>query len=440
MTTPPRRKPSGPERSGGQSLIEHLEGKLRRADEASVRAAVRSIVESPILEEFRAQVAAYDRDHPEARKGEGPVAIPQREIRDRIGEIPVGVLTRRTRAALKRPTGAESTLSPIVRLSAETALKQLARHPDITAEHYRRLPTLLEHGRFGVESDRRLVFYGKFQSRWYRAVVKVTAYTNETYLTSYCRANPAQSSGEHPTGDRLGRRGGGAWWGPQIQADARQPHIALSPIGIRLRHGEYHRVTCAGGSIAREAMCPGERYRHRLGPWSWRNARRPDSGAPPPTPWTTGPTGRPDPGGRRSRPRTVTLRHDLYRTHEGDSHLRRTVGIVKPVPTVWRMVGPVLRPKPVSPHGTPLPGKRATADGKSPCHMRRENHSALGDACCRVRPGGRIGRNGVSPSAGGGAWWGPPPGRSRHPHMSLRFRGSVLRPAENYRVHAPVEA
>ena len=156
--------------------------------------------------------------------------------------------------------------------------------------------------------------------------------------------------------------------------------------------------------------------------------------------WTTGPTGGSDPGGRRSRPRTVTLRHDLYRTHEGDSHLRRTVGIVKPVPTVWRMVGPVLRPKPASPHGTPLPGKRATADGESPCHMRRENHSALGDACCRVRPGGRIGRNGVSPSAGGGAWWGPPPGRSRHPHMSLRFRGSVLRPAENYRVHAPVEA
>ena len=33
-----------------------------------------------------------------------------------------------------------------------------------------------------------------------------------------------------------------------------------------------------------------------------------------------------------------------------------------------------------------------------------------------------------------GAWWGPPSGRSRHPHMALRFRGSVLRPAENYRV------
>lgn len=208
MTTPPRRKPragqnqvdpddprsraSSPGSNRGQSLIEHLEERLRCADDARVRAAVRSIVESPILEEFRAEVAAYDRDHPEARRGDGPVAIPQQEIRDRIGEIPVGVLGRRARSALKRPTGAESTPSPIVRLSAETALKQLARHPDITAEHYRRLPTLLEHGRFGVESDRRLVFYGKFQSRWYRAVVKVTAYTNETYLTSYCRANPAQ--------------------------------------------------------------------------------------------------------------------------------------------------------------------------------------------------------------------------------------------------------
>ena len=41
---------------------------------------------------------------------------------------------------------------------------------------------------------------------------------------------------------------------------------------------------------------------------------------------------------------------------------------------------------------------------------------------------------GISPSVTRGAWWGPPPGRSRHPHMALRFRGSVLRPAENYRV------
>ena len=87
--------------------------------------------------------------------------------------------------------------------------------------------------------------------------------------------------------------------------------------------------------------------------------------------WTTGPTGRSDPGGRRSRRRTVTLRHDLYRTHEGDSQ----------------------RDKP------PV----ATAGIANPCRW------------C-------------------GAWWGPSSGRSRHPHMALRFRGSVLRPTENHRV------
>lgn len=207
MTTPPRRKPrtgenrldpddprsrpASPERSAGQSLIEHLEGRLRCADDARVRAAVRSIVESPILEEFRARVAAYDRDHPEARKGEGPVAIPQREIRARIGEIPVGVLTRRARAALKRPTGAEFTPSRIVRLSAETALKQLARHPDITAEHYGRLPDLLEHGEIVPSRDRNfLAFFGELNGLDYLAVVKQSS-NNEIFLTSFYRIHRA---------------------------------------------------------------------------------------------------------------------------------------------------------------------------------------------------------------------------------------------------------
>lgn len=207
MTTPPRRKPrtgenqldpddprsrpSSPERSGGQSLIEHLEERLRCADDARVCAAVRSIVESPILEEFRARVAAYDRDHPEARKGEGPVAIPQREIRDRIGEIPVGVLTRRARAALKRPTGAESTLSPIVRLSAETALKQL-KHSDpslkrpLTNDDYRLLPEVIEHGEMLSITDHELVFFREVAGEWYAAVVKRTK-DHRVYLKTFHR-------------------------------------------------------------------------------------------------------------------------------------------------------------------------------------------------------------------------------------------------------------
>lgn len=205
MTTPPRRKPrtgenkldpddprsrpSSPERSGRQSLIEHLEERLRCADDAHVRAAVRSIVESPILEEFRARVAAYDRDHPEARRGEGPVAIPQREIRDRIGEIPVGVLSRRARAALKRPTGAEFTPSRIVRLSAETALKQL-KHSDpglkrpLTNDDYRLLPEIIEHGWMVVTGHRTLEFFCKSSGRMYRAVVKQTG-NHRVYLATF---------------------------------------------------------------------------------------------------------------------------------------------------------------------------------------------------------------------------------------------------------------
>lgn len=208
MTTPPRRKPrtgenrldpddprsrpSSPERSAGQSLIEHLEERLRCADDARVRAAVRSIVESPILEEFRARVAAYDRDHPEARRGEGPVAIPQREIRARIGEIPVGVLTRRARAALKRPTGAEFTPSRIVRLSAETALKQL-KHSDpglkrpLTNDDYRLLPEIIEHGEMCLVADQEMELFLEVKGDLYAVVLKQTE-DDRVYLKTFHRA------------------------------------------------------------------------------------------------------------------------------------------------------------------------------------------------------------------------------------------------------------
>ncbi len=223
MTTPPRRKPrtgenrldpddprsrpSSPERGAGQSLIEHLEERLRCADDARVRAAVRSIVESPILEEFRARVAAYDRDHPEARKGEGPVAIPQREIRARIGEIPVGVLTRRARTALKCPTDAESTLSPIVRLSAETALKQL-KHSDpglkrpLTNDDYRLLPGVIEHGEMLSITDHELAFFLEVKGEWYAAVVKRTE-DHRVYLKTFHRTKDRD---RHAARRRAGER------------------------------------------------------------------------------------------------------------------------------------------------------------------------------------------------------------------------------------------
>lgn len=171
--------------------MEYLEKRLRCADDARVRAAVRSIVEGPILEEFCAQVAAYDRAHPEARKGEGPVAIPQ-EDRDRIGEIPVAVLGRRARAALKRKTRAESTPSRIVRLSAETALKQL-KHSDLglkrplTNEDYRLLPEIFEHGEVLSITDYELAFFREVDGELYATVVKRTE-DARVYLKTFHRA------------------------------------------------------------------------------------------------------------------------------------------------------------------------------------------------------------------------------------------------------------
>ena len=117
-----------------------------------------------------------------------------------------------------------------------------------------------------------------------------------------------------PATERMNRgspsAAGGAWWGPSSGRN-RHPHMALRFRGSVLRLTENHRVTCAGGSVARPATPVVE----------------------------CGPTVK---GSNRA---------------ERGFALRRR----------WRMVGPAPRPKPASPHVAPLPGKRATAGGKLPC-------------------------------------------------------------------------
>lgn len=164
---------------------------IEKAEPAIALALVRNIVDGPTFDEFQCRVAAYARRYPYEAMAE-EVAIVDRAAKEWIGHIPVAVLTDLARRELLRPQNTKSRPACLVRLSAETALKQLARHPDITAEHYRRLPDLIEHGRFKVESERRLVFYGRFERRWFRSVVKQTTYTNEIYLTAYHRVHPDQ--------------------------------------------------------------------------------------------------------------------------------------------------------------------------------------------------------------------------------------------------------
>lgn len=89
-------------------LADRLIGGLDAADEALAAAAVRTVVDSPLLERRLAP----------APKGERP------------GDLPVGYLARDLQGALDSPTR-------VVRLTGRSAGKQRRRHPELSATDYR---------------------------------------------------------------------------------------------------------------------------------------------------------------------------------------------------------------------------------------------------------------------------------------------------------------
>ena len=142
----------------------------------------------PLLDQFRAGIAAVDREHPEWRQRH-PVVIPDPEIKDRIGEIPVAALPDDARADLTPAPRARSPAGRVVWLSPETALKQ-RKHEDeghrkpLRAHHYRRLPDIVQHGERERMRHRHLAFYHRINGDWFRLVVKQTA-NNEIYLKTF---------------------------------------------------------------------------------------------------------------------------------------------------------------------------------------------------------------------------------------------------------------
>lgn len=75
----------------------------------------------------------------------------------------------------------------VVSFSAESALKNLDHHPDLTPEHYRRLPRIGEDPDIIVRDTERTVVMLKQEEKWDWAVVKATTDGSELYLTSYRR-------------------------------------------------------------------------------------------------------------------------------------------------------------------------------------------------------------------------------------------------------------
>ncbi len=214
-----------PGKSRWRALIHWLDQRIGTERDGQTRAVLHAVVAGPPLERFLEMVAAYRlRQFPPTVRWVKYVEIEDQRTKDRIGERPIGVISREGRAALAAAPGVECPTTRLVRLSAETAVKQAINHPDLTADHYRLLPSLIEGGYMVVEGGRNLIFYRRFGRRWYKAVVKQTT-RSELYLTTFRKANHNQV----PSGarGREGWPGAVAHGGARDPSDARQPHITL---------------------------------------------------------------------------------------------------------------------------------------------------------------------------------------------------------------------
>lgn len=181
----PGREQAGEAR--GTRLVQRFEREIAGAGVEAAEAALRSFLEGPTLPDFLAEVTAYRRRaFPATVTRVVFVKIRDEALKDRIGHLPMALLN----------DGATATSGPlpnrwpgplrVVRLSPESAVKQVINHPDLTTEDYRRLPAVIRHGRMCREPDgRHLAFFLEMDSRYsYKAVVKRTA-NDEVFLTTF---------------------------------------------------------------------------------------------------------------------------------------------------------------------------------------------------------------------------------------------------------------
>ena len=171
-----------------EDLLEEAAG----ADYALARRRVRSIVGGPAFDRFLRQVRDYrNRTYPPEAKRVHRVRMKD-EDKARIGHLFVAALGDSARQVLPPPPGLGATPTRLVRLSPETAVKQVLHHGDLTPADYRRIPDLIEDERFQKTGDRKLAFFGYYDGQWRRAIVKQATSADELYLASYHKARPNQ--------------------------------------------------------------------------------------------------------------------------------------------------------------------------------------------------------------------------------------------------------
>ena len=200
---------SNPGKIRGKTLMDRLNGAIDAAHPADARAAVLSVRESPILHWFHREAKTFAKHHPEIAKAD-PVRIKDQAFSDRLGHLPVALFGDKARKLLKPLTGPEVKPTRVVRLSAETAVKQAVHHPELRISHYRNLPELIsDNDAYKGRDENHLEFFGQIEERWYQVVVKQTS-NNELFLKTFheVRARELPAALKTP-------KEGGARWGPQ---------------------------------------------------------------------------------------------------------------------------------------------------------------------------------------------------------------------------------
>ncbi len=136
-------------------LRERLTQKIASTDQGYAQAAVKSVVNSPVLDGW---------------------------MREPQGELPMGMLSRDMQRRL-------NVQSQIVRLSVDTLDKQSRMHAELTAKHYRLLPKLINQGITITQGNNKLVLLQQVNGKWQKAVLKATADKLKLYLVSYHSTN-----------------------------------------------------------------------------------------------------------------------------------------------------------------------------------------------------------------------------------------------------------
>ena len=184
----PLPEPGGRSKSGENrwtALIGRLDRQIGTGEDDRARATIRAVVNGPDLDEFLWRAMAYARQAFPPTVRRVSVVRLDTAIKAGIGQFPAAVLSDTARSALTPMSAVIAVPTRLVRLSAESAIKQVINHSDLTTADYRLLPDLIERGAVSANNDgRHVTVLREFEGVLYLAVVKQTA-ANELFLKSF---------------------------------------------------------------------------------------------------------------------------------------------------------------------------------------------------------------------------------------------------------------